>query len=179
MASMVNNYARAMAEVIVGNKLDAAAVLNELDSVATALDGSPDLHQLWATPAIPVAQKLNVLDSLAPRMGLSKPVRNFIAVLIDKRRIGSLRAVLEQLKTDLNERLGLAEATVTSARELDADEKRALEAQIAKATGKKIRARYGQDKSLLGGAVVKVGSTIYDGSVRGRLARLKQQIAAE
>jgi F-type H+-transporting ATPase subunit delta len=71
----------------------------------------------------------------------------------------------------------LADAQVTSSRTLGDDERRTLEAQISKATGKTVRATYTQDKALLGGAVVKVGSTIYDGSVRGRLERMKQQIA--
>ena len=81
-----------------------------------------------------------------------------------------------QFEAEVNERMGIADAAVTSVRTLADDEKRALEAQVAKITGKKIRASYSTDKSVLGGSVVKVGSTVYDGSVRGQLERLKQQL---
>jgi F-type H+-transporting ATPase subunit delta len=74
--------------------------------------------------------------------------------------------------------LGFAEAPITSARELDDAEKRSLEAQIQKLTGKKVRTRFALDPSLLGGAVVRIGSTIYDGSVKGQLETIKQAISS-
>jgi F-type H+-transporting ATPase subunit delta len=84
--------------------------------------------------------------------------------------------ILNQLERELDERQGLVEAEVSSARQLSDPEKRMLEAEIAKLTGKKVRARYEQDPSLLGGAVVQVGTTIYDGSVKGQLDRIKEQL---
>jgi F-type H+-transporting ATPase subunit delta len=75
--------------------------------------------------------------------------------------------------------MGLAEAEVTSARDLDTSERRTLEMQIEKVTGRKVRALYATDRTILGGAIVKVGSTIYDGSIRGQLRRMKEQLAAE
>jgi F-type H+-transporting ATPase subunit delta len=65
---------------------------------------------------------------------------------------------------------------VSSARQLSDAEKKMLEAEIIRLTGKKVRARYAQDASLLGGAVVQVGSTIYDGSVKGQLEKIRQQL---
>jgi F-type H+-transporting ATPase subunit delta len=73
--------------------------------------------------------------------------------------------------------MNLAEAEITSARELGEDEKRGLERQIQRMTGKQVRARYSRDSSLLGGAVIKIGSTVYDGSVRGQLNRIREQLA--
>jgi len=72
--------------------------------------------------------------------------------------------------------MGIAEARVSSARELTAAEKKSLEQRLAAVTGKTVRATYSEDATLLGGAVVRIGSTIYDGSVRGQLERLKQEI---
>jgi F-type H+-transporting ATPase subunit delta len=105
-------------------------------------------------------------------------VRNLVAVLIDHRRIHFLKQITDQLEKELDARLGFADAQITSARELAAAERRALESQIAKLTGKKVRAQFGLDSSLLGGAVVRVGSTIYDGSVKGQLERIKQAISS-
>ncbi|MFZ0808642.1 MAG: ATP synthase F1 subunit delta, partial [Candidatus Sulfotelmatobacter sp.] len=83
-----------------------------------------------------------------------------------------------QLEMELNDRMGFAEAQISSARDLSDAEKRTLEGQIEKATGKKVRAQYGLDPSLLGGAIVRVGSTIYDGSVKGQLERIKEAISS-
>ena len=73
--------------------------------------------------------------------------------------------------------MGFAEARITSFRDLSEPEKRTLEAQVGRLTGKKVRAKYSRDASILGGAVVRVGSTIYDGSVLGQLQRIREQIA--
>jgi len=103
-------------------------------------------------------------------------VRNFVAVLTDNRRLPLFSEILKQLEQELNERQGFAEAQVSSARQLGDSEKQMLEAEITKMTGKKVRARYEQDASLLGGAVVQVGSTIYDGSVKGQLEKIREQL---
>jgi F-type H+-transporting ATPase subunit delta len=119
-----------------------------------------------------------LLDVIAERDGVSLQVRNLVAVLIDHRRIHFLDPIIRQLEKELDARLGFAEAEITSSRELGAAEKREFEAQVGKLTGKKVRARYGQDASLLGGAVVRLGSTIYDGSVKGQLERIKEAISS-
>ena len=79
----------------------------------------------------------------------------------------------------MNDRQGFAEAQVTSARQLSDPEKQMLEAEITKMTGRKVKAKYDQDATLLGGAVVQVGSTIYDGSVKGQLERIQEQLVKD
>jgi F-type H+-transporting ATPase subunit delta len=119
-----------------------------------------------------------LLDAIVKREGIDKPVRNLVAVLIDHRRLPFLPRIVEQLERELDTRLGFSRAEISSARELGDAEKQALEAQIAKTTGKKVRASYGLDSSLLGGAVVRIGSTIYDGSVKGQLEKIKEAISS-
>ena len=86
--------------------------------------------------------------------------------------------IARQFETELNTQLGFVEAGITSSRELSTDEKRGLESQVERMTGKKVRAKYDTNPALLGGAMVRVGSTIYDGSVRGQLQKLKEQLAS-
>jgi F-type H+-transporting ATPase subunit delta len=105
-------------------------------------------------------------------------VRNLVAVLIDHRRIHFLEPVIRQLEKELDARMGFAEAEIITSRDLGDAEKREVEARVEKLTGKKVRAHYAQDPSLLGGAVVRVGSTIYDGSVKGQLERIKEAISS-
>lgn len=178
MAAVNNRYARAFAEVVLEQKLDTGKILAELGSLVELVNSSPQLRAVWENPAVPAEQKRNLLDAIVQRAGVSRQVRNFLAVLIDRGRIVALAQIARQFETELNERLGFVEAEIASARELGEQEKHALEAQIAQVTGRRVRARYVRDAALLGGAVIQVGSTIYDGSVKGQLQRLKQQLSA-
>jgi F-type H+-transporting ATPase subunit delta len=178
MASVASTYARAFADVVFGSHLDADRCVAELRAVASLLAESSELRRVWENPAIAAEQKRRVLDVIAERDGISKQVRNLVAVLIDHRRVHFLEPIIRQLEKELDARMGFVEAQITSARELGAAEKGEFESQVGKLTGKKVRARYGQDASLLGGAVVRVGSTIYDGSVKGQLQRIREQISS-
>jgi F-type H+-transporting ATPase subunit delta len=177
MASVINTYARAFADVVFDGNLDAAKTLQEAQSLAELVARSKELRQVWETPSIPAEQKRGVLDAIIAREGISRPVRNFMAVLIDHRRVQLIGPIVKQFEEELNRRLGFTEAEITSARELSEAERQALEAQVAKLTGRKVRARYSRDESVLGGAIVKVGGTIYDGSVKGQLERIREQLA--
>ena len=178
MASVTNTYARAFADVVLERKLDATQVLQQTQSLAALVASSADLRQVWEAPSIPAEQKRKLLDAIVARASISREVRNFVAVLIDHRRIEFLDRIVKQFEHELDFRLGFAEAEITSARELNEAARRELESQVEKLTGRKVRARYTEDASLLGGAVIKVGSTIYDGSVNGQLERLREQISS-
>ncbi|MGA7400321.1 MAG: ATP synthase F1 subunit delta [Candidatus Sulfotelmatobacter sp.] len=178
MASVASTYSRAFADVVLADHLDVNRALSDLRSIASLLTQSSDLRRVWENPAIPADQKRRVLDVIAERDGISKQARNLVAVLIDHRRIHFLDPVITQLVKELDARLGFAEAEITTVRELVDTEKREFETQVGKLTGKKVRAHYAQDAALLGGAVVRVGSTIYDGSVKGQLERLKEVISS-
>jgi F-type H+-transporting ATPase subunit delta len=178
MASVVGTYARAFADVVMSTKADPARMLEELRTMVALLAESDQLRRVMENPSIPGEQKRAVLDAVIKKLGASRPVRNFVAVITDHRRLPLFSDIVKQVEQELNERLGFAEAQVTSARPLGDPEKQLLEAEIAKLTGKKVRARYQQDPLLLGGAVVQVGSTIYDGSVNGQLERIREQLVS-
>jgi F-type H+-transporting ATPase subunit delta len=178
MASVVGIYARAFADVVMktSNRLDPAGVLEELRTIEALLKESDPLRRVLENPSILGDRKRAVLDAITKRLGTTRQVRNFIAVLTDHRRLPLFSEIVEQLQQELNDRQGFAEAQVSTARPLSDPEKQMLEAEITRLTGKKVRARYEQDASLLGGAVVQVGSTIYDGSVKGQLEKIQEQL---
>jgi len=178
MATVASTYSRAFADVILDAHLDPRRAIGGLRRIAGLLSESIELRRVWENPAVPAEQKRKLLDAIVHREGIERHVRNLVAVLIDHRRIPFLERIAEQLEKELDMRLGFAEAHITSARELGDAEKRSLEAQVAKVTGKKVRARFGLDASLLGGAVVRIGSTIYDGSVKGQLEKIKEAISS-
>lgn len=173
MATVTNTYARAFADVVIDRKLNAAKTLAEVQSIASLVASSKELKEVWEAPSIPSDQKKKLLDSITAKAGTSREVRNFIAVLIDKSRINFLAAIVKQFEQDLNQRLGFAVAEITSARDLSDQERRSLESEVEKLTGNKVRANYAKDASILGGAVIRIGSTIYDGSVKGQLERMR------
>jgi len=176
MAAVAPRYARAYADVVAERKMDPEKTIAELVQMATLVSSSRELHNVLSNPAVENKQKISLLDAIIKKMGGSKLLRNFVAVLIDHKRIGQIGEIAEQFKRQLNDRMGIADAKVSSARELTASEKKLLEQRLAAVTGKTVRATYSEDARLLGGAVVRIGSTIYDGSVRGQLERLKEEI---
>lgn len=178
MSVVTSRYARAFVDVVIDVRLDPNRVLQELEDISAIARQSEELRKVWESPAIPSEQKRRLLDAVVARQGISRPVRNFIAVLIDHRRFIMLDQVLKDFQYELDSRLGFAEADISSARDLSDSERRTLEAQVEKLTGKKVRARYSRDTSLLGGAVVRLGSTIYDGSVAGQLERIREQLSS-
>jgi F-type H+-transporting ATPase subunit delta len=176
MASVVNTYARAFADAVMDKRLDPAKTLAEAQQISALVRANAELREVWVAPSIPAEQKRAVLEAIVKRAGISQIVQNFIAVLIDKRRVNFLDEIVAEFAHELNQRLGFAEAEITTTRELNADERSTLEADLAKVPGKKIRARYDQDKSILGGAIARVGSTVYDGSVKGQLEKIREQL---
>jgi F-type H+-transporting ATPase subunit delta len=177
MAAVAGRYARAFAEVAAAQKLDTDKTAGELDDLAAMISENHELRNIFQNPAVDHKQKLALLDAIITKSGGSKILRNFMAVLIDHHRIGQMKEIARMFRSELDDRMGIADAQVSSARELGATERKGLERQLATVTGKKVRASYSEDASLLGGAIVRMGSTIYDGSVRGQLEKIKQQIA--
>jgi F-type H+-transporting ATPase subunit delta len=104
-------------------------------------------------------------------------VRNVLAVIMDHQRLAELEEILTEYHEIADEQSGFAEAEITSAHPLNDEDRAELEAQVAKVAGSRVRATYRQDATLLGGAVVRIGSTVYDGSLRGQFQQLKQKLA--
>ena len=178
MAAFVSRYARAFLDVATSVRLDTAAIDKQLADFEATWDGSPELQTFFQNPAVAAVQKVAILDKLNAKLGLQKELRNLLAVLINNDRIGHVHEVAAAYRAELRERLGIREAEIVTARELGEDERNTLIAGVGKLAGARIEAKFTLDRSILGGAVVRIGSTIYDGSVRGRLERLKEVLVA-
>lgn len=176
MASSAPRYARAFAEVAESARLNSSAAKQQLRDFSETLAGSSELREFLENPSIELPQKLKVLDAIAPRIEMFPQVRNFIAVIMEHHRLPELDEILTSYEALADEQAGAVEARITSARPLNPADRAQLEAQVVKLAGARVRASYEEDPSLLGGAVVEIGSTIYDGSVRAQLQRLKQQL---
>ncbi len=173
--ALAHRYAAAMAEVAI-EKNNAQRVRADFGSFVEAFYSVADLRNFLESPAVDIEVKQNVIKTLAERMRLDANVANFIHLIVMHGRTELLREIEGALGEELNVRMGIAQAEVTSARALNDAERRELTAALERRTGKKIEARFSEDGSLLGGAVVRVGSTVYDGSVREKLNRLREQL---
>lgn len=176
MSAVAERYAAALASVALERKRDAKG---ELSSFMEVFYSSAELRNALESPAVSQEIKERVIREVTEKMGIDETVRNFVYLIVAHRRTEMFREILVALEQELNRRMGIAEAEVSSAKELSDAEKKQLTAVMERRTGKKIKAQYREDKALLGGVVVRVGSTIYDGSVREQLNRLREQLETE
>ena len=178
MAAFVARYARAFADVVTAEKLDTAALDRQLNDFLATWDASAELRELFINPAVAAVQKVVVLDKMNAKLGLRKELRNLLAVLINNDRIGDVKDVAAAYRTEMQERQGIRPVEIVTAREFGDKVRAGLVAGVGKLAGAQIQASFTLDKSILGGTVVRIGSTVYDGSVRGRLERLKEALIA-
>jgi F-type H+-transporting ATPase subunit delta len=178
MAAFAARYARAFADVAAQKKLDTAALDRQMADFLATWDGSAELRGLFRNPAVAAQQKVAVLDKMNLKLQLQKELRNLLAVLINNDRIGEVREVAQAWRAEMQERQGIRPVEIVTARELGKQESDKLVAGVGKLAGARIEASFTLDASILGGTVVRIGSTVYDGSVRGRLERLKEALVA-
>jgi F-type H+-transporting ATPase subunit delta len=178
LKALAERYAGALVDVALENK-QADQVKGELAAFAALVLESPELHSFLANPSIARSAKHSAIEALVARMGASRTLRNYLFVIVDQRRAGMLIEIEQAFSRLLDARQGITQATVTSATELTAQERAELGVALAKLTGEKVQAQYTTDAALIGGAVVRIGSTIYDGSVRTQLERMRARMISE
>jgi F-type H+-transporting ATPase subunit delta len=177
MAAFAARYARAFADVIADAHLPLEAVQQQLDDFIATWNGAADLREVFLDPSFPVEEKVAILDRMNQKLKLAPEVRNFFAVVLQHERMHAMEEILKEFREEMNRRLGITAVSITSARALNEAERKALVEQIASLDVGSIDPSFHEDASLLGGVVVQIGSKVYDGSVRGRFARLEEQLA--
>jgi F-type H+-transporting ATPase subunit delta len=178
MAAFVSRYARAFADVVAQEKLDVEALDRQLDDFLKTWEGSEELRGFLVNPTVAVAEKIQILDQLNQKLGMAKELRNLIAVLIRNDRVGDVVEVVAAYRAERKERMGIRQAEIVTARALSGAEQGELATGVAKLAGSRVEPNFKRDASILGGVIVRIGSTVYDGSVRGRLERLKEVLIA-
>ena len=177
MAAFELRYARAFQQVTAAQGMNIDAVRAQLADFADTFDASRALREFLLNPSLPQADKLKVLDAIAARVGLDKTVRNFVAVLMDHGRMHALRDIVAEYSMLADEANSIADVEITSAKPLDSAERGLLEGKASELAGGKIRVTWTENAALLGGAVIRLGSSVYDGSVRGQLQQMKAHLA--
>ena len=169
---IARRYAKALVDIgVETGSLD--AIVNDVSNVASAFESSADLRNALENPLVAHAAKRAVLEDLASQLGLSPVVKNTLLFMADRRRTRILPTVA-QLVREMNDlRRGVVRAEVVTAAPLSDAYYARLQAQLEKMTGKQVVLDKRQDESIIAGVVARIGDTVYDGSLRARLAEIK------
>ncbi len=168
-------YAKALADVAAERRV-LEPVGRDLRAMAGLLKEHREAAAFFANPAIPLTDKRRVLLSLAERVGASPLSASFLSLILEKRRLPQLEEMALAYGELIDERLNRVKATVTSAIPLPDPLLERLKARLAAVTGKEVYLQSRLDPTILGGLVAQVGGTIYDGSLKSQLRRMREQL---
>ena len=173
--TIARRYATALADVVTKSG-ETEQVKNELKIWEQLIVSNVDLQSAVRNPAIPLSSKENVINALIQKANPSRLTANFLRVLVRNGRLTELEQINAKLETVLEERGGSVVAEVTSARDLSSAQQGELKTNLEKLTGKQVKLNFSIDPSIIGGVVTRVGSTVYDGSVKSQLENLKEEL---
>jgi F-type H+-transporting ATPase subunit delta len=175
---VANRYARALADVVAATG-NYRQVLGELEDFGAAYQESVEFREVCDTPGVSMGQKLSVLEALAAKMGSSHVTLNFLRVLMSHYRMPLLDEAIQSFRSVVHARMGIVRVKISSASRLSAEEQKLLQSRFNELTQKQSELEFHLDEGLIGGLVAQIGSTVFDGSVRGSLDRLRGQLLAQ
>jgi F-type H+-transporting ATPase subunit delta len=171
-------YARALFDVA-QQESDVSKVQQDLQAVVAAVAENPELSRVLTSRGVPDAARRNIIVGVGEKLGVTTPVGKLLGLLADRRRLDMLPDLAAVYTERLLEHRNVLQADVTTATALGPEASEALAARLASVTGKQITMQVSVDPSLLGGVVARVGSTVYDGSVRTQLKKMRDQLVAQ
>jgi len=178
--ALANQYAKALLEVAQaeGGAAAAEAALGQIGRFAALFHESRDLRTVLLSPVVEHELKMRVIARLCEAVGAGRPVRNFLNVVTKKRRLALLDEICTRYQALLDEAEGIVRAEVRSAAPVTDAQRASLEEALRRVTGAQIRCGYSVDPALVGGVTVRIGSAVYDGSVRGRLDAMRRRLVS-
>ena len=175
MSTIANRYARALADVVLERR-EVNEVTGDLQSFAELMTQSQELRDVFASPVIALERKRAILHDLLARLNLRPTAANFLQLLLSNLRLHDLDQMLQALARELDARSSIVSAQLTTARVINEQEKNMLRDRLQTATGKEVRLNFATDPEIIGGVVTRIGSTIYDGSIKSQLAQMKERL---
>ena len=173
--TVARRYAVALADVAIANS-EERAVQEELIGWEKMIDSSPMLKEVFANPTVPYEQKRRLLEELIERTKVRNTTANFFRVLLKNQRLTDLSEIIQRFAFVLDERAGVVAAEVTTARQVPEEAKRLLLDKLKSVTGREVRLTFDTDEAVIGGIVTRIGSTVYDGSVRTQLEEIRVKL---
>lgn len=175
VTTIANRYARALADVIT-ERGEMNEVVADLTGFASMMTGHDQLRDVFASPVLSAERKRAVLNDLLSKMQLRPTSNNFLRLLLDNSRLHNLDQMMRALARELDSRTNIVSAEITTAREISKQEESMLTDKLKAATGKQVRLQFRTDPGIIGGVVTRIGSVVYDGSIKSQLAQMKQRL---
>lgn len=176
--AIARRYAAALADVVT-KRGEAVEVRDELTAWEEMMRVNAQLLEVFRHPTIPYEQKGSLLRTLIERARPRPTTANFLQTLLQNHRLTDLSEINKQFAQELERRSGVVTAQVTTARPVPESEREALRAKLGELTRKRVNLQFAVDEDLIGGVVTRIGSTVYDGSVRNQLEQVKQRMIGE
>jgi F-type H+-transporting ATPase subunit delta len=176
--TVARRYAAALADVAIARG-EAREVQEELSDWESMIKDNSLLREVFSNPTVVYDQKQKLLTTLIGRTRVRPTTANFLQVLLRNQRITELGEINKRFAQVLDDRSGVVSAQVTTARSIPESSQEALRGRLKSLTGKDVRLSFRSDEELIGGMVTRIGSTIYDGSVRNQLLRAKERLAGK
>lgn len=176
LRTSANRYAKALFDVAIEEKADLAQVDRDLQALVAMMSASPDLAQASGRSGVTAAARQSLMEAVADKMALAAPVKKLLVLLAESRKLNLVLDLSIAFRERLLAHQNIVRAEVTSAVALSPEKTQALAASLAKVTGKQVDLSVSVDPELLGGVVARIGSTVYDGSVRTQLQRMRQEL---
>jgi F-type H+-transporting ATPase subunit delta len=174
---VARRYAEALADVAI-ERDQVEQAEGELRSVAELIGSNRELYEVFASPIVPLTDKRRVLDAIIERARPNRMIANLLRVMLSHYRLHYIKAVYEQFQREINERRGIVSAEVVTAQTIGPAEQDALGRRLEQMTGKQVQLQFKTDPALIGGTVTRVGSVVYDGSIRTQLQEIKERLKA-
>ena len=177
---MIRRFARPYAQALLAGAAsldEAQTIRDQVRRFAAAMEAVPGIAKMAANPAVPKDAKRSVVRKVAAHLGVEGLTERFLLLLLENYRLQHLPTVLEALETEVNRRLGVATAEVTTAQPIEDDEAARLREVLGRMLDREVHVQLAVDPELIAGFRARVGSTLYDASVRGQLDRLAQRLA--
>jgi F-type H+-transporting ATPase subunit delta len=173
LRTSATRYAKALLDVAI-QESDPARIERDLASIVGAMTDNPELRRAMTSPGVPQNIRVNVVRAIAEKAGAEPPLAKLLNMLAERGRLELLPVLLEVYRERLLAHGNIVRATVTSAVPLTPEKAKGLEQSLANLTGKQMQIETDVDPSLIGGVVARIGGTVYDGSVRTQLARMRE-----
>ena len=173
--AVARRYAEALADVAISGD-QTAVIEREVRAFSEVLASSDELRRVFASPIVKRKDKTAVLDLLIKRTSPSAVTANLLKTLLQHYRLQDLGVVYREFRREMDRREGIEQAEITTADPLDGSQQTMLVRELQSITGKKVNVRYKVDTSLIGGAVTRIGSVVYDGSIKTKLAIIEKQL---
>jgi F-type H+-transporting ATPase subunit delta len=170
--AIARRYAKALIQVAAGQGT-VEQYFSELEAFSKALVPGEEAAEFFEVPSYGIEAKREIVKELASRLGASRTIRDFMLLLLDKKRLDQLDAILESYRSFADEAAGILRSAVISAVPLSEEQVAELRRTLEKATGKKVILSVSADPRLIGGVVTRIGDKVFDGSIRTQLTKIQ------